>query len=377
MENFKLTEQDVQILLSRFKTPFLVVSLEKIEENYRFLRQFLPRVQVCYAMKANSTTAILRRMASLGSHFDVASAGEMRQLHELGIVNSRMIYANTVKDFEGLETAKHLHVRRFTFDDISEVSKMARYVPGANVLVRIRVHNSGALVDLNSKFGAEPDEALALLQAAGQAGLKPVGICFHVGSQTVNPSAYIEALNVCRGLFDAAESMGMHLTDLDIGGGFPIPLTNGTDPDVGQMLSGINEMLDHLFPDTAIWCEPGRFICGTAVNLVASVIGTKNRGGKPWYILNEGIYGAFSGILFDHWTYPITCFASGDRIPSIVAGPSCDGIDVLYRDIPLPRLEVGDPVLFTDIGAYSTASATHFNGFPVSRTVIWETEKDF
>ena len=141
------------------------------------------------------------------------------------------------------------------------------------------------------------------------------------------------------------------------------------------MLGTINEQLDRLFPDTTVWCEPGRFICGTAVNLVASVIGTKNRGGKPWYILNEGIYGAFSGILFDHWTYPITCFSGGETIPSIVAGPSCDGIDVLYRDLPLPRLEVGDPVLVTDIGAYSTASATNFNGFPISRTVVWETEK--
>ena len=375
MENFKLTEQEIQFLLSRFKTPFLVVSLAKVEENYRFLRQHLPRAQVCYAMKANSTTAILRRLASLGSNFDVASAGEMRQLHDLGIVSSRMIYANTVKDFDGLETAQRLQVRRFTIDDISEVPKMARHVPGADVLVRIRVRNNKALVDLNSKFGAEPEEALNLLQAAAQAGLNPAGICFHVGSQTVTPQAYEEALATCRELFDAAENSGIHLTNLDIGGGFPIPTASDETLDIEQMLGTINEQLDRLFPDTTVWCEPGRFICGSAVNLVASVIGTKNRGGKPWYILNEGIYGAFSGILFDHWTYPITCFSGGETIPSIVAGPSCDGIDVLYRDLPLPRLEVGDPVLVTDIGAYSTASATNFNGFPISRTVVWETEK--
>lgn len=375
MENFTLTEQEVKFLLSRFKTPFLVVSLSKVEENYHFLRQHLPRAQVCYAMKANSTTAILRRLASLGSNFDVASGGEMRQLHELGIVNSRMIYANTVKDFDGLETAQHLQVRRFTFDDLSEIPKLARYVPGAEILVRIRVRNNKALVDLNSKFGAEPEDALPLLQAAARAGLTPAGICFHVGSQTVNSTAYEEALTVCRRLFDAAENSGMRLTNLDIGGGFPIPSANGEALDIDQMLGTINEQLEHLFPDTAVWCEPGRFLCGTAVNLVASVIGTKNRGGMPWYILNEGIYGAFSGILFDHWTYPITCFAGGETTPSVIAGPSCDGIDVLYRDLPLPRLEVGDPVLVTDIGAYSTASATNFNGFPISRTIVWETEK--
>ena len=343
MKSFRLAEAEARALLSRFRTPFLVVSLTTVEENYRFLRQHLPRARVCYAMKANSTPEILQRLAALGSDFDVASAGEMQTLHELGVEGARMVYANTVKDLRGLETAQRLRVRRLTFDDISEVPKMARHVPGAGVLLRIRVRNSRALVDLNSKFGAEPEDALDLLRAAADAGLVPLGLCFHVGSQSAGPSAYEEALRVCRGLFDAAAGQGMRLTDLDIGGGFPIPTANGEPRDAAQgpqpspsegqrpfpgesqspfpsegqrpfpstMLEVINGQLNSLFPDTTVWCEPGRFLCGTAVNLLASVIGTKERDGRPWYILDEGIYGAFSGILFDHWTYPITAFASG------------------------------------------------------------------
>ncbi|MBQ9564231.1 MAG: type III PLP-dependent enzyme [Synergistaceae bacterium] len=374
MNSFKLTEKGVAGFAAKFRTPFLVASLKQIEENYLFFRQHLPRARVYYAMKANPTAAILQRLASLGSCFDVASAGEMRRLHDLEIPSSRMIYANTVKDFPGLETSRDLQVRRFTFDDISEIPKMARYVPGADVLVRIRLHNSSALVDLNSKFGAAPEEALELLRAAKEAGLNPAGICFHVGSQSFSTASYEEALRVCRGLFDEAKRLGMNLTDIDIGGGFPIPMANGEPPDMARMLSSINDLLDDLFPDTAVCCEPGRFLCGTAVNLVTSVIGTKKRGGKPWYILDEGIYGAFSGILFDHWTYPITCFTEGEKMPSTLAGPSCDGIDVISRDIPLPPLAIGDLVLVTDIGAYSTVSATSFNGFPIAPTLLFEEE---
>lgn len=115
------------------------------------------------------------------------------------------------------------------------------------------------------------------------------------------------------------------------------------------MLEAINRQLDRLFPQTAVWTEPGRFLCGTAMNLVTSVIGTKQRGAVPWYILDEGIYGVFSGILFDHWEYPLHCFGNGAKIPSVFAGPSCDGIDVLYRDFPAPKLPIGANVLVSDI----------------------------
>ena len=364
-------------MAERVPTPFLVASLDKVEENYQFMRQHLPRAGVYYAMKANPTPAILRRLAGLGSHFDVASAGEMEQLYGLGVNGSQMIYANPVKDTRGLRAAAVYGVRRFTFDDVTEIPKMASYVPGADVLVRISVRNNKALVDLNTKFGAPVDDAIALLQQAEQAGLHAAGICFHVGSQSLSTAAYEEALLVARKLFDEAEALGMHLTDLDIGGGFPVPDADGLSVDLAVMMESINRQIDRLFPDTAVWTEPGRYMCGTAVNLVTSVIGTKDRNGKPWYILDEGIYGCFSGIMYDHWTYPLHCFGKGAKKSSTFGGPSCDGIDVLYRDFEAPALKIGDRLLVTEMGAYTSVSATRFNGFYLAPTVIFENQPEY
>ncbi len=168
--------------------------------------------------------------------------------------------------------------------------------------------------------------------------------------------------------------MGLDLTDLDIGGGFPVPDASGLAVDVTAMLEAIDRQIVRLFKETAVYCEPGRFLPGTAVNLVASVIGTKDRGGHPWYILDEGIYGAFSGILFDHWQYPLQTFGSGERVRATLAGPSCDGIDVLAEDFLTPQLAIGDHVLASDIGAYTTVSATRFNGFALAPTYAYEEE---
>lgn len=376
MGSFRLTEQEVNGLAKRFPTPFLVASLDKVEENYRFMRKHMPRAGIYYAVKANPTAGILKRLALLGAGFDVASAGEIKLLHKLGVAGSRMIYANPVKDQRGLFAAAACGVRRMTFDDESEIAKMAEAVPGADVLVRVSVRNNRALVDLNTKFGAPMEEAIPLLRKAQAAGLNPVGICFHVGSQSLSTAAYEEALLVCRGLFDEAKSLGMELTDLDIGGGFPVPSAEGLSVDLAAMMESINKQIDRLFPDTAVWTEPGRYMCGTAVNLVASVIGTKFRGENPWYILDESIYGAFSGIIYDHWMYPLHCFGKGKKRPSFFGGPSCDGIDVLYRGFEAPALKIGDKVLVTDIGAYSTVSATRFNGFEIAPTIIWEEQKE-
>jgi len=372
MKEFHLSEEEMNQLAERYETPFLVASATQVEANYRFMRQHMPHVGIYYAMKANPTPQILQHVAALGSCFDVASAGEMAQLAALGVSGDRMIYANPVKDRRGLREAAALGVHRMTFDDASEIAKMAKYVPGADVLVRIAVRNNKALVDLNTKFGAQPEEALALLQQAKAAGLNPMGICFHVGSQSLSTAAYEEALILCRGLFQQAAEQGMVLTDLDIGGGFPVPAREGLGVDVGAMMDTIDREVARLFPETAVWCEPGRFMCGNAMNLVTTVIGTKERQGKPWYILDEGVYGALSGIIFDHWSYPLHCFGAGERRTATFAGPSCDGIDVLYRDVEVPAQQLGDHVLITEIGSYSTVSATRFNGFSLAPVLLWE-----
>ena len=373
--NFHLTEDEKNFLADRFETPFMVISLNKVQENYLYLKKQLPRVKVFYAMKANSTPEVLLQLANLGSNFDVASPGEMRALNALGISGSRMVYANPVKTLSGIKLAHDLGVDKFTFDDESEIHKLASYAPGAKVLVRVRVENKDAVVNLNEKFGAAPMQALQLLQLAKDNGLIPAGICFHVGSQSLSADAYITALEMCRELFDKAEIQGMHLTALDIGGGLPVPNEKVEAVDVDSMTDILREKLDELFPDTEIWSEPGRFMCGTAVNLVTSVIGTKMRNGQPWYVLDDGLYGSFNGLMFDHWNFKMKMPADKAQekaVPSTFVGPSCDSIHVVARDLPAPKLEIGDRIMVPNIGAYSTSAATSFNGFPPADTIVYE-----
>ena len=268
-KHFQIGQQACEKLAERFGTPLLVLSLDEIKKNYKVLKKYLPRIKVHYAIKANPHPEILRVMADMGSCFDVASDGEIRTLHDLGIEGGRMIYANPVKTGAGLAACRSCHVSKMTFDSASEIDKIKAQCPEATLLLRLRIDNSSAHVDLNKKFGAARENALALMLQAKEAGLDMAGIAFHVGSQTVSSDPYLHALDIARELFDEAAAAGLQLRILDIGGGFPIP-----EPKVKfnlpEMLQQINARLDEDFANTEIWAEPGRYICGTAVNLVTS-----------------------------------------------------------------------------------------------------------
>ena len=372
---FRLNKEETEALAQEYGTPLLVLSLEQIEKNYRLLRTHLPRVKVFYAIKANPHRRILELMRDLGSNFDVASEGEIMELSSLGVDGSRMIYANPMKTVNGLRACRNAGVGKMTFDSAGEIDKMARECPGATVLLRIRIDNSSAHVDLNKKFGAAREQALELLLKARDAGLDAAGIAFHVGSQTTSADPYLYALDIAREIFEEAAAAGMQLRIMDIGGGFPIP-----EPKVRfnlqEMLNQINARLDEDFPGVEIWAEPGRFICGTAVNLITSVIGVTERGGQPWYFLDEGLYGTFSGVLFDQWDFKLISFKEGEQVAATFAGPSCDSLDIMFRGKMTVRQEEGDLILVPICGAYTSASATTFNGFSKANFVVWEDVKE-
>ena len=371
---FQLNQTAVEALAEKYGTPLLVLSLEQIEKNYNLLRTHMPRVKVFYAIKANPHRRILELMRDLGSNFDVASDGEIMELASLGVDGSRMIYANPMKTVNGLRACRNAGVGKMTFDSAGEIDKMARECPGATALLRIRIDNSSAHVDLNKKFGAGREQALELLQKAKAAGLDAAGIAFHVGSQTTSADPYLNALDIAREIFEEAAANGMQLRIMDIGGGFPIP-----EPKVRfnltEMLKQINARLDEDFPGVEIWCEPGRFICGTAVNLITSVIGVTERGGQPWYFLDDGLYGTFSGVLFDQWDFKLISFKEGEQVAATFAGPSCDSLDIMFRGKMTVRQEEGDLILVPICGAYTSASATTFNGFNKANFVVWEDVK--
>lgn len=372
---FKLSSTAVEALASTYGTPLLVLSLEQVRQNYNFLQQQLPNVKLFYAVKSNPDINLISSLAAMGSYFDVASAGEITALSDMGIAPERMVYANPIKTIGGLEASNRAGVNQFTFDSVGELRKLAHYTPGATVLLRIRIDNKASLVDLNKKFGVSPQEALELLLLARDLGLDMAGLCFHVGSQNTSAGAYINALNISRTIFDQAAEMGLALRILDIGGGFPIP--TGTEHiDVIKMTEEIRNGLARLFPQTEIWAEPGRFISGTAMNLITRVIGTQVRDGRQWYFLDEGIYGTFSGILFDHWDYELETYKKGPEIVATFAGPSCDSLDVVFQNRRTVPLTMDDLVLVPNCGAYSSASATTFNGFDKAETVVWEEVQD-
>ena len=369
---FQIDKTDVERLAAEYGSPLLVLSLEQVKKNYELLKKHMPRVQVHYAIKANPHPEILRVMKEMGSCFDVASDGEIHTLHYMGVEGERLIYANPVKTGVGLKACNDCGVHKMTFDSYTEIAKIQAACPGTTVLLRLRIDNSSAHVDLNKKFGAARENALDLMLKAKAAGLDMAGIAFHVGSQTVSAEPYLQALDIARELFEEAKAVGLELRILDIGGGFPIP-----EPSVKfnlpEMLQQINARLDEDFADVEIWSEPGRYICGTAVNLITSVIGVTERGGQPWYFLDEGLYGTFSGVIFDQWDFKLISFKEGDeRIAATFAGPSCDSLDIMFRGRMTAPLEVGDLLLVPSCGAYTSASATTFNGFSRARFVIWE-----
>ncbi|MEN6498703.1 MAG: type III PLP-dependent enzyme [Thermoguttaceae bacterium] len=373
-----LTPDQLQDLAKKHGTPLFVVDHEELRRNYTEFKRHLPRVQAYYAVKANPDPAIVRTLYQAGASFDVASMPEFLIVHEYikhlppkerqDFIWDKIIYANPIKTNETLAELDQYRPL-VTYDNYEEVKKVAKYAPHAGLALRIQVPNTGAMVELSSKFGATPGEAVALIEAAHKVGLVVEGLSFHVGSQTTNFENYIQALNLAAGIFEEAKERGFQMKLLDIGGGFPAPY-NSDVPRFMAIAKRLNAELDRLFPaNIEILAEPGRFMVATAATAVAKVIGKAHRNGKRCYYIDDGVYHTFSGILFDHCKYPLKAFKQGPTEICAVFGPTCDALDTLSLAEELPDLELGDLVYSENIGAYSHASSTSFNGFPPAKVL--------
>src|SRR6201997_4026055 len=359
-------------------TPLVVVDHKALRENYAQFRKHLPRVQVYYAVKANSDPAIVQTFYDVGASFDVASMAEFLNVHEKikhlpanerqNFIWDRIIYATPIKANETLEQLDP-YKPLVTYDNHEEVLKIARYAPHSGLVLRLRVPNTGSMVELSSKFGALPGEAVDLIAFAHNNKLEVEGLSFHVGSQCTNPQTYIQALHLAAGIFEEAKTRGFELKLIDIGGGFPAHY-DATVPPFTRVAKVINAELDRLFPQPIeILAEPGRFMIASAATSVAKIIGKAVRGGKLSYYLDDGVYQTFSGIIFDHTQYPLKSFKNAPTQICSVFGPTCDALDTLSVTEELPDLEIGDLVYAENIGAYAGASSTHFNGFPPAKVV--------
>jgi ornithine decarboxylase len=360
-------------------TPLFVIDHEKIRQNYREFRALLPSVQVYYAVKANSDPGIVRTLFELGCSFDVASLPEFMIVYEnirdmpdkerQDWIWDKIIYANTIKPVETLEILD-CYKPLVTFDNAEELKKIRAFAPHAGLVLRLRVPNTGSMVELSSKFGADPGEAVDLIAEAFDRGLVVEGLSFHVGSQCTNFENYFQALQLASNILDETLSRtGKEIKILDIGGGFPVKY-HPRVKSLRTLTRKLDAEIKRLFPpDMQILAEPGRYLVANACTLVAKVIGKAFRDGKPCYYINDGIYHTYSGQIFDHCTYPVMAFADGERQVSAVFGPTCDAFDTITLSALLPELQIGDLVYSENIGAYSIASSTYFNGFPPARVV--------
>lgn len=361
-------------------TPLFIIDHDELRKNYRTFKKHLPRVQAYYAVKANADAEIVRTLYKAGASFDVASLPELRvvcdNIKHLPAkkrqqwIWDKIIYANPIKATETLAELDHYNPL-VTYDNSEEIRKIAKYSPNAGLALRLKVANTGAMVELSSKFGASPGEAVDLILEADKAGLIVEGLSFHVGSQTTNYDNYVQAINLAANVFKEAKDRGYSkMRLLDIGGGFPAPYDASVKP-FAELAKVVNRELDRLFPkEIQILAEPGRFMVATAGIAVSSIIGKAVRDGKLCYYIDDGVYHTFSGVIFDHCHYHFKAFKKGALQQCSVFGPTCDALDVVSMSEQLPaNLELGDLLYSENVGAYSHASATHFNGFPPAEVI--------
>ena len=369
----------LQKLARKHGTPLFVIDHDELRKNYRAFRRHLPRVQVYFAVKANSDPAIVRTLFKEGASFDVASMPEFIIVHKnikhlpakkrQDWIWDKIIHANPTKPTETLAKLNR-YKPLVTFDNREEIYKIKQHAPNAGLALRLKVPNTGAMVELSSKFGATPGEAVDLILEADKHGLVVEGISFHVGSQTTNFENYVQGLSLTAAIFKEAQDRGYtKMNLLDIGGGFPAPYDATVKP-LKDLAKIINSEIDRLFPkNIQVLAEPGRFLVASAGYAVSKIIGKAVRDGKTSYYINDGVYHTYSGIIFDHCNYPIRSFKKGPTSLCSVFGPTCDALDVISMAENLPNLERDDFVYSTNIGAYSHASATNFNGFPPAKVV--------
>ena len=359
--------------------PCLVVDLDVVRDNYATFERAMPDSRVYYAVKANPDPAVLNLLAQLGSCFDTASIVEIEQVLATGATADRISFGNTIKKERDIARAYQLGIRLFAVDCEAEVEKIARVAPGSKVFCRMLCDGAGAEWPLSRKFGCDVAMVPRVLELAHRLGLVAYGLSFHVGSQQRNPAMWDGALKAASAIFRDLAERGISLQMVNLGGGFPTKYLKST-PAVKAYGRSIFESLRKHFgnriPETII--EPGRGMVGNAGVIEAEVvlISKKSDDDKVrWVYLDIGKFGGLAETMDEMIRYPIrTAYDDDAKEPCVIAGPTCDSVDVLYEKEPylLPvSLEIGAKVLIEGTGAYTTTySAVGFNGFPPLRSYV-------
>lgn len=351
---------------------FIILDIGDIIRQYNKWKKLLPRVTPFYAIKCNPSPIILKILQKLGCCFDTASRNEILKVIELGVDPKNIIFANPSKPVDFIKFARSNDVDLLVIDSTHELYKIKLYHPAANILIRIQTDDSKSRCKFNSKFGVRLEEVESILTIAKQLEIKMKGVSFHVGSGCEDPQVYHTALLDCSKVFEIAKKMDIIMDLIDIGGGFP-----GVDDgkvSFEAMAQVINSSIDELFGiNIQFIAEPGRYFVASSHTLVVSVINkkelidTETNTKKNVYYVSDGVYSSFSGIIYDYAKFELLPFNERKEktYPSIVYGSTCDSLDCITKDCNLPLLAIGESIIVKNIGAYSVASATEFNGFPL------------
>lgn len=359
---------------------FYVLDLEDIKMKYQKWNEKLPRVTPFYAVKCNNDDRVIQTLADLGTGFDCASLEELKQVLRLGIDPERIIFAHTVKQISHLKFAADNQVTKVTADSLEELLKIKKIHPNAKVVLRIRFDDDDAFIRLGPKFGCDPlTEAPVLVNWCKNLNLNLIGISFHVGSGSQNPKVFKAALKAVRKIFDVAAKIGFRLNLVDIGGGFA-----GHDVSILEKYAkAINSALQQFFSDNdvTVISEPGRYFVETAFKLLTQIVLKKTtQCNRVYYYINEGIYMSFldkflyKGEKLSFEVIPMKKKKNSKNIDSkrlsTIWGCSCTTKDKIIADVMLHDMQIGDWLVFNNMGAYSSSCSTKFNGFSVGDILI-------
>jgi ornithine decarboxylase len=341
-----------------------VIDAQRVRRQYRRLAAALPGVDLYYALKPLPHSSLITTLDAEGAFFDLATNGEVELVRRLRIAPERCIHTHPIKRDSDIRTALSFGVTRFVIDNPDELRKFVKFRTRCSLLIRVSFRSPDAQVDLSRKFGCDPEAVAELFRLAVELRIKVDGLSFHTGSQNADSAMMVRAIEVCRELLQNASEAGHSTHLLDIGGGFPVDYLKPAMP-IEDFCVPINAALKKLPPAVRVIAEPGRYIAAPAAIVVASVMGRALRDGRWWYYLDDGLYGSFSGQMYDHSVFPVDALLPGaETFPSVLAGPTCDSIDVIREKLQLPKLDMGDIIVGRVMGAYTWASASEFNFFP-------------
>ncbi|MEW5808013.1 MAG: type III PLP-dependent enzyme [Actinomycetota bacterium] len=356
-------------------TPLLVLEPQRVARRLQQLRAALPGFDVHYAVKALPHPVVLSTVAICGAGFDVATRGEVDLLGRLGLPMHRCIHTNPIKKPADIDHAYTAGIRMFVVENTAEVQKFLGRPDDIELLVRLAYANPTAKSDLSTKFGVPPADAELLVKHVLASGVGFAGFSFHVGSQSSSTEPFRRALQHTLDLTRHIEAtLGVPTRVLDIGGGFPVSYRE-EEPPVEQIGAIVDEVLGQRRDEFTLLCEPGRFLAAEAMTLLTTVVGSAERAGRMWHYLDDGLYGSYSNVMTEDVHPPILSLAElGGEEPTLqpttLAGPTCDSADVIARDYPMPHLAIGDLVVSPMMGAYTTVTASRFNGIGATPIVM-------